>query len=152
MSNSATATKTPTADLLTRLFKNTRMGSESLLALMPKIEDVKLKSDLTLQLNGYEEFAKKINHLLSEHGEKSEEESLMTKMSAKIGITMNTMMDASSSHLADMVIQGSTMGVTDTLKLVHEFTDSGADPKALSLAQEIVRFEENNIERLKSYL
>ena len=80
MSNSATATKTPTADLLTRLFKNVRMGSESLLALMPKVQDVKLKSDLTLQLNGYEDFSEKINHMLTKNGEKSEEESTETEM------------------------------------------------------------------------
>ncbi len=149
---SSSGTKTATAELLGKLFKNVKMGSESIIGLLPKVEDVKFKSDMTLQLNGYESFAAKINALLRDAGEKPEEESMMTKVSAKIGSTMNTLMDSSVSHLADMMIQGSTMGVTDTIKLLREFENTNASETALGLARDIIKFEEQNIERLKPYL
>jgi hypothetical protein len=51
-----------------------------------------------------------------------------------------------------MVIQGSTMGMNDTIKLMREFENTGASEVSLSLARDIVGFEEQNIERMKAYL
>ncbi len=151
---SSATTKSATLDLLERLYKNIKMGSDSIISLLPKIggEDTKFKSDLTVQLEGYETFAKRINTLLGEANESPCEESMMTKMSAKLGTTMSTLMDFSVSHIADMMIQGSTMGVTDTIKLLREFENTNASEGALALARDIVKFEEKNIERIKAYL
>lgn len=145
-------TQSSTEALLSRLFKNVKMGADSIIELLPKVDDVKFKSDLTLQLNGYEGFAAKINDQLKELNGKAEEESFMTKMSAKVGSVMNTLMDSSVSHIADMMIQGSTMGITDTIKLLREFENTTASEASLSLTRAIIKFEEENIERLKPYL
>ena len=146
--------KTSTAHLLERLFKNVKMGSDSIMSLLPKIdaENDKFKSDLTLQLNGYERFASRINTMLCEAGEEAKEDSIINKMSAKVGTTMNTLMDSSVSHIADMMIQGSTMGITDTTKLLREFENTSASEGALSLARDIIQFEDENSERMKAYL
>ncbi len=151
---SETATKTATAALLEKLYKNVKMGSDSILALMPKIEGehADFKSDLSVQLDGYEGFARRINDLLREKGELPQEESFMTKMSAKMGMTFNTLMDSSVSHLAEMMIQGSTMGISDTIKLLREFENTAAAEGALKIARDIVSFEEENVEKMKAYL
>lgn len=146
--------KSSTVELLERLYKNIRMGADSIMALLPKLdrEAMSLKSDLTVQLDGYEKFSNRINTLLREGGEKTEGDSLWNKMSAKVGVTMSTLTDTTMSHLADMVIQGSTMNMNESIQLLRKFENTDASEAALSLVRDIIGFEERNIEQLKGYL
>lgn len=146
--------KTATAELLQRLYKNLKTGSDSIVSLLPKVneEDSAFKSDLTLQLDGYEKHANQINSLLCQNGETPEQDKLWNKMSAKVSTTMETLMDSSVGHLADMVIRGSTMNMNETIKLLREYENSDASESSLSLARDVVGFEEQNIERMKAYL
>ena len=47
-------TKTREAEMLEQLYKNVKMGSDSIIKLLNKVSDGKFKTDLTDQLNGYE--------------------------------------------------------------------------------------------------
>ena len=69
-------------------------------------------------------------------------------------ITLNIAdsMIATSSHIADMMIQGATMGVTDTTKLIREYENTSCSEEALKLARDTVKYEEESIERLKKFL
>lgn len=146
--------KSSTVELLEHLHKNVRMGADSIMALLPKLdrEAMSLKSDLTVQLDGYEKFSNRINTLLREDGEKTEGDSLWNKMSAKVGVTMSTLTDTTMSHLADMVIQGSTMNMNESIQLLRKFENTDASEAALTLVRDIISFEERNIEQLKGYL
>ena len=147
-----TATKNSTVELLSKCYKNVSMGRDSTLDLMEKVSDSLLKSDMTKQLNGYEGMIQKINEHLSAAGSEAKEESFITKMSAKVGTAFNTMMDDSPSHIADMMIQGSTMGMTDTTKLLREYENTDASEASLAICRSIIKFEEENIERMKKHL
>ena len=83
-------------------------------------------------------------------GEDAKEENFITKMSAKMGTAFNTMMDDSPSHIADMMIQGSTMGITDMTKKLSELDE--ADAGAKELAEEYIGCEQKHIESMKKYL
>lgn len=148
----ATAIKNSTAELLNKMYKNMNMGKESTLDLITKVNDSALKSDMTQQLNGYEGMLQKITEHLRAAGEEPREENFITKVSAKVGTAFNTMMDDSSSHIADMMIQGSTMGMTDTTKLLRDYENTDASEAALSICRSIIKFEEENIERMKKHL
>lgn len=146
--------KTMSADseILAKLYKNAKMGADSIEKLLPKVSDDDFKQKLTEQLGGYEEYAKKTKALLCNRGEEAKEETPMTKFWTGVGIAMNTMIDASSSHVAEMMIEGSTMGITDTTKIVNEYEGNPECKEAVALAREIVKFEQNNIEIMKKYL
>ena len=53
-------TTTKEAEMLEQLYKNVKMGSDSIVKLLPKVSDGEFKTDLTKQLNGYEGLASKI--------------------------------------------------------------------------------------------
>ena len=146
--------KSSTVELLEHLYKNIRMGADSVMPLLPKLdrEATGLKSDLRVQLDGYEKFTNRINTLLREGGEKSESDTLWNKMSAKVGVAMSTLTNASTSHLADMVIQGSTANMNESIKLLREFENTDASEASLALVRDIIGFEEQNVEQLKRYL
>ena len=144
--------KTATKSFLNSLYKNVKMGADSIIDLMPKVTHEKLREEMTCELEHYEKFAKEIKNMLFELGEEAKEESFMTKLMSKMGISINTMMDVTASHIADIMIQGATMGITNTTKLIREFENTPCSEDALSLAKETVKYEEESIERLKKFL
>lgn len=141
-----------TATLLQAVYKNVKMGGDSLLTLMSKAKDEELKSAMTVQLSVYEAFASRAAKLLAEEGVKPEEESAVTKLTSKWGMAMNTMMDSTTSHLAEMIIEGTTMGVNDMIKQLREKENSDASEAAMRLARDVCAFEEKTVEQMKAYL
>ena len=67
------------------------------------------------------------------------------------GVKMNAMKDDSKSHIADMLIQGTTMGLTEIMTLISENGEI-MDKEVLSLAEELRDMESSFLERMKSYL
>ena len=71
---------------------------------------------------------------------------------ARMGIAMNTAMDDTDSHIAQMLIEGSTMSVTEMTRLAHRFGKQKDCDELVDMANEIVTFEQGQIERMKQYL
>ena len=65
-------------------------------------------------------------------------------------IQANTLLNTSTEHVADLMIQGNTKGITDLMKAVK--ANKGAKKEYYELAEELMDFEEKNIAQLKSYL
>ncbi len=145
-------TLTKEAEMLEQLYKNVKMGSDSIVKLLSKVDDSEFKSDLTKQINGYEEIATRIQKHLSDRGYKAKEENPMTKLWSSVGMAMSTMTDSSNSHIAELIAQGSTMGITDGIKLLREYENTSVSEEALEFAREVIRFEEHNLEKAKSYI
>ena len=138
--------------MLEDLYKNMKMGSDSAIKIIEKADDGDFKRALTVQLNGYEGLAEKIKSRLNKLGYKEKEENIMAKMGVSIGMAMNTIVDSSDSHLAQMVVEGSTMGITDTLKVLRENENSNVSEHAIGLARDIISFEEKNVEVMKKFI
>ena len=65
-------------------------------------------------------------------------------------INIQTLMNKTPSHISEMLITGSTMGVIDAIKNTKKYKD--ADPNILKLMDDLKIFEERNINQLKSFL
>ncbi len=140
------------SEMLDRMYKNVKMGSDSMINIISHAKDTELRSELTSQLDMYEKFGKQVRKMITDEGGHPKEEGIMTKMSSKLGIAMNTMTDSTTSHLAQMVIEGATMGMTDMTKIVREFENKPCSESSLKLAREIATFEDNSIKDLKKFL
>ena len=147
-----TVQKLTTAQVLTAVYKNVKMASDSILDLMPKVKDEKLKSDMTVQLSVLEAFASRAAKHLAEEGVKPEEEGVLTKLSAKWGTMMNTMRDSTTSHLAEMMVEGATMGVNDMMRVLREAENSTVSESALRLTRDVCAFEEKMVQDMREYL
>ena len=120
--------------------------------IMPKVKDEAFKSDLTVTLSAFEAFASRATKLLAENGVKPEEEGTVTKLSAKWGTMMNTLRDSSTSHLAQMMVEGATMGVTEMMRLLRESENGFVSESALRLLRDVCAYEEKVVEDMKAYL
>ena len=149
--------KIPAVELATEMYKNITMGSDAILHLLPKINDksrnaASLKTHMTASMCFYEKMAGKIKNILTSHHAEAKEESWMTRTMARMGIAMNTAMDPTDSHIAQMIIEGSTMAITEMTRLSHQFKKQKDCAELISMAEEIVAFEQGQIERMKQYL
>ena len=141
-----------TKELREELYKNVNMGTESLTGMISKVKSTDLSEELTSQLNGYGNFSKKIETEFKAVTGETPDKSMLSKMTTKIGIEMSTLTDSSDNRIAQMVIEGTTMGITDTIRLVRDYENSNCKESALSLAKNVVSFQENAVERTKSFL
>ena len=144
--------KSPAVELATEIYKNITMGSDAVLHLLPKVKDTDMKTYMSAILCYYEKTAGKVKEFMGEHGAIAQEEPLMTRMASRMGIAMNTAMDGTSSHIAQMLIEGSTMAITEATRLSHRFEGQEGCQEMLEIAQKITEFEQNNIEKLKAFL
>ena len=145
-------TKSVTAALLDRMYKNVKMGADSIINIMPKVESEELRTELTSELNTLEGYADRIKKMLSDEGAEAEEEGIVSRLSAKMGMAMNTMMDSTTSHIAEMMMEGYTMGITDMTKDIREYENTKASEASLSLAREIVAYHESAFSKMKEFL
>lgn len=146
------ATKNACKDMLNEMYKNVKMGADSIVNVMPKVSDKEMRTELTAQLERYSGYAHEIEDIMAKSGEAPEEEGVVTKISSKLGIKMNTMIDSTSTHIAEMMIEGATMGVTNMTRLLREFENTACPEKVISLARDIIKYEESTIETMKNFL
>lgn len=144
--------KMQTTMMLEEIYKNAKMGAEALLSLLPKVADSNMRRDLTAQLDGYEGYAKQAEQYLCEQGKEAKDAGVWQKMTAKVGIGVNTLMDSDTSHLAEMVIEGSNMNITASVKLLREYENCRVSEKALRLCRDMIDFEQRNVDRMQNYL
>ena len=129
--NQTETKKTCTEQFLADLYKNMKMGADSIINLMPKVKGSDLRDEMTAQLNRYEALSGEIGDLIYDCGETPKEENVMTKMMSKVGMAMNTMMDATDSHIAQMMIEGAKLerlGRGDVGEVVEERNGGDATP------------------------
>ena len=144
--------KNKDAELLQDIYSNVKMGSESIINLLPKIKDDDMKMFMASQLDQYEKYAQDVKKQLVSQGVEPKEPNPVSKLGAKIGMEMKSMQDSTTSHMAEMMVQGSTMDVTDLLQKVSVYEKCPECKNSVSLAKEIVAFEERNIEKMKEFL
>ena len=69
----------------------------------------------------------------------------------KTGIKMNTVMDDSVTHIAEIMIKGTVMGITELCTLIND-ANSQIREEILTFAKKLKVLEENYEERLKKFL
>lgn len=137
-------------DLLNAIYQNTRIGEQSIHTLLGHVEDTRLKQDMLDQMAGYAAFSQEATSLLQAAGTEQKPIGFVKKAAMSSGIQINAWRDSSKTHIAEMLIEGSTMGVIDLRENLSRYPQAEQD--TLHLTQKVIRFEEKNIERLKEHL
>ena len=138
------------ARLLNFVYQNAQMGVDSIRQLMGIVENKELKEHLKAQFQGYEEFQDTARRMLEENGFDEKEISAFSKISTYLMINMQLLTDKSTTHIAEMMIQGSTMGVTKSLRTLRDCRPE--DPRVKDLADKLLKTEQANIEEMKTFL
>lgn len=137
-------------EFLNKLYNNASAGSASISYLKDKIEDKNLLGDLQYQFSEYQDIQSRTSAELSKFGAVPKEQSPMAHISMWSGVQLNTMLDRSPDKIAEMMMQGSTMGIIDMVRTLKEFPD--VPPSSKKIGEDLIKLEENSMQKMKQYL
>lgn len=136
--------------LFDALYQNAEMGTSSIKQIFPKVSDTKLKNELRKQLANYQGQENMIIGSMRAYNMKPQPLPKTAKLMSKMGICFNCAKDKSTEHIAEMLIQGTNMGIIKINKaLNHTVT---ASPKLVQEAKDMLTREQAYIDNLKGYL
>ena len=138
-------------NVLDELNKGACMGMDAIHFILDKVEDKQLKESMEVQYNKYKDISRRINEVYSKYNEEDtpHETNAMNKAMTWYGIEMKTMMDHSDSKIAELLLQGTNMGIIEGRKLLN---NKEVDKEVKDLMQEYVTMQEDSVENLKKYL
>ena len=141
------------SELLEYIYQNVEMGVSSTTALLKALNDKdnKIKPLVEEELKQYEHFLKESKNILKKHDVTLKDKGLMAKMMSTMGIKKEVKEDNSDAAIADMLIQGFTMGNLEIEKNIEKYQDK-ADKKIINIAKELAKFGTEEIQKLKTYI
>ena len=136
--------------LLSDIYQNANTGIYSIDTILPKVEDNRISAELVSYQGNLEQIAHTARQMMALKNMNPTDSGVMSRMGIWTGVQLNALRDNSTSHIADMVIKGNTMGIT---KMTRELNQSVVeDPRIRELGEELVNTQRRNIEILKKYL
>jgi hypothetical protein len=140
-------------ELLMHVYQTAEMGvytTNNLLTLLMK-KDNKITHVLECELKEYEKYTKESEVLLEKYDVEAKSSGIMAKLSSDIGMSMETMKDNSDPAIAAMLIEGLTMGTVEMNIKINKYKNV-CKKDILAIAQNLLKFQENEIEKLKTFL
>ena len=142
-----------TNELLEEIYKTAAMGRFSMMKLIEalKEKDNKIKGYLEELLEDYRNYEDQSKELLLKENIEPMEENAISKLMASMGIQKEVKGDNSDAAMAEMLIQGISMGSIEMEKQIKNYKDH-VDKDDMKLAKKFLKFQEKAIEELKKYL
>ena len=140
------------ADLavLNEAYRSSRKGVETINTVISKVYDDDLALDLNRQAVHFLAFEDKASEEIRKASERPEGASAVEKAASWTALQAGTLLNTSTGHVAELMIEGNAKGITDLMKAVKK--NQEAKREYCELAEELMDFEEKNIECLKNYL
>jgi len=135
---------------LDELNKGSCMGVDAIDFILDKVQDEEFKKVLTDQKDEYEKLTDKIGNLYKEFSdEEPHETGAMTKAMTWSNVEMRTLTDHSNSKIAELMLQGTNMGIIEGRRLLNH---KSGNEKVDNIISEYVNMQEKFVEILKKYL
>lgn len=135
-----------------QLYKDSDTGYDAISILMPKVSDRHLKHDMALHMDGYKHFSSLAKAKLEDAHRTPKKESAVMRVPARVGMVMHTMFDTTPSHMAELMINGSNMGILAMQKNLNRLRETGGAEEAEDICKKVIDFEKDNIKRMNQYL
>jgi hypothetical protein len=140
-----------TEEALAEIYRNAHLALESIADISPQVEDQEIKEELSRQHEIYEQFAARAAMLARDMGLELKEPNVMKKVMMWGSIKMSTLTDNSRSHIADMMVQGTVMGI-DALRTTANDVPVDGNDEIIRLLHEMIEVEEGFEKRWKEFL
>ena len=112
--------KNQNLNILDEVNKGATMGMDAISIIFEKVEDPTFKKVLDGEYSKYREISERVNKLYSNYSDKEPHKTTtMNKMMTWYGIQMKTMTDDTTSKLAELLMQGTNMGIIEGRRLLN---------------------------------
>ena len=137
-------------DILNTIYKNSRMAYDSTGQVMTKCRSTELTEYLRRQRNHYASACREARSRLEAGGCKPRPVPAMQQLTAQVGIARKTAFDKSGSHIAELMYDGTNMGIINIARSVNHSSD--ASPDIMRLAEQLLSGEEKYADGLRKFL
>ena len=142
--------KDSNADLLNIIYQNSKMGIDSIDYILPKVANNNFKKDLAAQMAGYLNFLNRASAKLYVLNRCPQDLGCLIKIPLCVMIKLKMCVDNSESHVAEMMIEGSTRGLIETQRIFNRGKNLDADISQIGC--EVIYFDQKCINTLRNYL
>ena len=136
--------------VLNEVSKIAKMGMDSISYLAPKVSDKEMRKVLVAMYSQYGNTQSQINQHFEKYGEIPDSTPFKDKMMSFAGVQFNTLRDRSNSHIAEIMIQGTLMGVIECQKILNCGLD--VQKSTTELIKDFNKFQRENIDKLNAFL
>lgn len=137
-------------NVLDEVNKGATMGMDAINYILDKVEDNNFKIFLEGQYNEYEKISEKANEIYAKYSDKKPHETnTMNKVMTWSQVNMKTLTDTSNSKIAELLLQGTNMGIIEGRKLLNH---KDVNEEINELVNNFVNMQEKCVETLKTYL
>ena len=130
-------------EVLAEVHRNCALALQSITDILPQAEDTDVREELLRQHEEYEKFGGRAALIAKDKNIELKNPSPMKKAMMWSSIKMSTMADNSRAHIAEMMTQGTVMGITALKSSLSDMSEDCADEEIQKLAEELLRSEEN---------
>ena len=138
-------------EILAEIYRNCQLALESISDILPEIEDEGIKAEILRQPEEYEKICGRAACLARDKALELKEPNPMKKAMMWGSIKMNTLTDNSRAHIAEMMIQGTVMGITSLKTSLSELPKDD-DEEITALLKDLIALEEEFEKKLKTFL
>ena len=138
-------------EALVSLYKNAHIALQTISDIIKEVSDENMRSELADEYDGYEKYIGKLSSYMKENSTDTKDINPLKKAVMFASVKMNTLTDDSASHVAELMIKGTVMGITELHELLNGCGDKISET-VRNLAKELTELEESYEERLKKFL
>ncbi|MBQ8658138.1 MAG: hypothetical protein IJ506_03305 [Clostridia bacterium] len=138
-------------EILAEIYRNSQLALQSISNILPETGDEELKQEILRQHEEYERISARASVIAKNKGIELKEPNPIKKAMMWGSIKMNAMKDGSRSHIAEMMVQGTVMGITALKSSASDASEVG-DDEVWALLNEFIELEEGFERKLKEYL
>lgn len=131
-------------------YKNAHIALQSISDLLPEVKDEKLKAELQDQYEGYEKIIGQISTFMAENKLEPKDVNAFKKAMLFSSIKIKTLFNNSRNQVAEMMINGTVMGINELTAMVNQ--DVKLLPEVKEQITGLLKLEESYEKRLKKYL
>ena len=137
-------------ELLNKIYEGAEMGRDILGRLIPLCYDGSLRCSMAEQFAEYHRILVESERLLLNAGHIAKPASRAARAPIYASLRLNLKIDGTSSHLAEMLMQGNLMGYIDIARGLSAYT--GAKEETRHLAERLMAMEDNNMKQMRRFL
>ena len=135
---------------LDEIHKGSCMGCDAISFILDKVEDSEFEKLLKKQFKSYKEMCERIEDIYPKYNEgKPHSTSMPEKVMTDWMVNMKTMIDKTTSHLAELLVQGTNMGIIEGRRILNK---KNLNEEVNDLISKYVAMQEKYLEKLKVYL
>ena len=135
---------------LDEIHKGSCMGVDAINFILDKVEDKNLEKLLKKQYKSYKDICERIESIYPSYNEGNPHSTSMPeKVMTDWMVNMKTMMDKSTSHLTELLIQGTNMGIIEGRRILNK---KNLNEEVKDLVQKYVTMQEKYLDNLKEFL